>query len=159
MTYCKIKITIRIAFVALFFGSCTNQGQPDIDAPSFLTTLDIHLKSIKERNIEELEPTVAENVTMIGPNGKKFDSKKVFMDFHKNWFAQSDWEWDGNILKTETSDSMGYALIQYQFIKKDTLGSTLFQDHEYLILIFKNSVHGWQLMHDQNTGIQELNKN
>src|SRR5688572_29332655 len=94
---------------------------------------------------------------MIGPDGQKFDTKKVFMEFHKNWFAKSNWEWEGNILATERSDSLGYALIQYQFVQKDTSGNMLFQDHEYLVLIFKNSADGWQLVHDQNTGIKELN--
>lgn len=158
MIYNKIKTILQVAFTALLFASCDQQRSTVSDAPSFLTTLDVHLKAIKEGDIEKLEPTVAENVSMIGPDGKKFDSKKVFMDFHKNWFALSNWEWNGNTLRTETSDSLGYALIQYQFIQKDTLGGILFQDHEYLILIFKNSVDGWRLVHDQNTGIQELNK-
>lgn len=157
MNYHKIKTTIQVAAATFFLVSCGKKDQPDIDTSSFLTVLDVHLKAINTSNIEELEPTVAENVSMIAPDGTKFDTKKVFMDFHKNWFTQSNWEWKGNILTTASSDSMGYALIQYQFVQKDSLGNTLFQDHDYLVLIFKNSVDGWQLVHDQNTGIKELN--
>lgn len=156
MTKNKIKTSLFIALIAIL-GSCTQQVQTNQDASSFLTTLDVHLNALKAGDIDKLEPTVAGKVSMIGPDGKKFDSKKVFMDFHKAWFAQSNWEWKGNILRTETSDSLGYALIQLQFIQKDTVGSILFQDHEFLVLIFKNSAQGWQLVHDQNTGIQELN--
>ncbi len=38
------------------------------------------------------------------------DSKKVFMDFHKNGFQQRNWEWEGDILNTQSSDSLGYTL-------------------------------------------------
>ncbi len=57
--------------------------------------------------------------------------------------------------KNESSDSLGYALIKYKFTQKDTVGNIKFQDNEYLVLIFKNSTQGWQLVHDQNTQIKQ----
>lgn len=154
MTQASTKNTLLIAFVTLLYMACREQAQPVSDPASFLTTLDIHLNAIKTSNLKELEPTIADNVIMIGPDGTKFETKEVFIDFHKKWFARTNWEWKGNILKTEVSDSLGYAFINYHFIQKDTVGDILFEDKEYLALIFKNSVAGWQLVHDQNTRIQ-----
>jgi ketosteroid isomerase-like protein len=126
--------------------------------PSFLSALDTHLKAIQERDIEKFEPTVAENITTIDPFGMKVDGKKAFLDFHRTWFAQSDWERKDSILTTSASDSTGYALIQYQYVQKDKSGNILFQLHAYQVLIFENLDAGWQLVYDQNTGIEELNK-
>jgi len=154
----KIKTIMQAAFAALFFGSCAPQNSKVNNMPSFLSALDAHLKAIKERNIEKFAPTVAENVSTIDPNGVKTDGKKEFLDFHKNWFAQSNWERKDNILTTSVTDSIGYTLIQYQYIQKDKSGNILFQLHAYQVLIFENLHAGWQLVYDQNTGIQELNK-
>lgn len=158
MRYTNIKSISWILFTILLFGACGKQNQTASEKPTFLNTLNTHLNAIQTSNLTELAPTIADNVSMIAPDGKKFDTKKVFMEFHENWFAQTNWEWEGDILRTESSDSLGYALIQYHFTQKDSVGNILFRDHEYLILIFKNSTDGWQLVHDQNTGIQELNK-
>ena len=158
MNYIKLQRTIWPGLVGLILVACINEEQTDNSKESFHTTVNKHLHAITTRNLETLEPTIAENVSMIGPDGTKLDTKTVFMDFHKNWFALDNWEWKGKVLTTESSDSLGYALVQYQFIQKDTTGNTLLQDNEYLVLIFKNSPNGWLLVHDQNTAIKELNK-
>lgn len=157
MTYNKIKTTIHAALVAALLASCTPQS-PKVMEASFIATLNVHLEAIKERNIEKLEPTVADNVSVVIPDGTKTDGKKEFIDFHKSWFALPHWERNVNVLKTEASDSLGYAQIQYEYIQKDTAGNILIRHHDYMVLIFKKSTEGWQLVLDQNTGIDALNK-
>lgn len=122
--------------------------------PTFQDALTAHLQAVQQRNIKALEPTVAENVTVIDPNGTRSDGKKEFMHFHTNWFAQTNWQRNDTILTTSVSDSIGYTLIQYQYIQKDTSGNLEFQLHAYQILIFENSSAGWQLIFDQNTAIK-----
>ena len=134
--------------------SCDSQAKPAKQTRTFENTLAVHLNAIKTSNITDLIPTIAENVAMISPDGNKMDSKEVFVKFHENWFKQKNWEWEGDIVRTESSDSLGYALIKYRFIQKDSVGNIQFQDNEYLVLIFKNSAEGWQLVHDQNTRIK-----
>jgi ketosteroid isomerase-like protein len=155
----KFNAVVTAALVAILFGSCkleNEKSKPNM--PTFLDALNEHLKAIKQRNIKALEPTVAENVTVIDPNGIKSDGKKEFLHFHANWFAQSNWERNDTILTTSVSDSIGYTLIQYQYIQNDTLGNIEIELHAYQILIFENSYAGWQLIFDQNTAIQHLNR-
>jgi len=154
----KIKTILQAVLVLLFFESCTPQNSNMKETPSFLSVLHAHLKAIEEKDLEKFEPTVAENVSTIDPNGIKTDGKKAFLDFHKNWFAQSNWERKDTILTTSVTDSIGYSVIQYQYIQKDESGNILIQIHAYQILIFENLDAGWQLVYDQNTGIQEFNK-
>ncbi len=149
---------INVVFLALLSTwlhiGCDTPVKPNKPIQTFEQTLAIHLHAIKTSNLTELEPTVGESVAMIAPTGSKMDSKAVFMKFHKNWFSQKNWEWDGDIVRTESTDSLGYALIKYKFTQKDSVGNIKFQDNEYLVLIFKNSAQGWQLVHDQNTQIK-----
>jgi hypothetical protein len=152
------KSTMCIILAVLTLISCTTPKPDDREDNSFLTTLDIHLDAIKDGNLEQLEPTVADSVIMISPFGDRMDSKAVFMDFHKNWFTIKNSKWEGEVVRTQRTDSMGYALIQYEYSQQDSLGATLFKSHAYLILIFKNSKAGWQLIHDQNTSIQNQKK-
>lgn len=154
----RIALISRIFFAlfgALLFPGCGRQVKPNKQTQTFEHTLAVHLNAIKTGNLTELQPTVAESVAMIAPTGNKMDSKEVFMNFHKNWFSQKDWQWEGDIIRTESSDSLGYALIKYRYSKKDSVGNIQFQDNEYLVLIFKNSAQGWQLVHDQNTQIKQ----
>lgn len=152
-----ITLTNRI-FLALLgtwlLTSCDRQVKSVKQTQSFEHTLTVHLNAIRTGNLTDLKPTIADSVAMISPDGNKMDSKEVFVKFHENWFSQKDWEWEGDIVRTESSDSLGYALIKYRFIKKDPVGNIQFQDNEYLVLIFKNSAQGWQLVHDQNTRIK-----
>jgi|GEM_PF-1340054 len=156
MTRITIKNMILLALLGTWLlTSFDTQPKTNKQRPTFEHTLAVHLHAIKTGNLTELEPTVGESVAMIAPTGSKMDSKEVFMKFHKNWFSTKDWEWEGDIVRTESSDSLGYALIKYKFTQKDSVGNIRFQDNEYLVLIFKNSARGWQLVHDQNTQIKK----
>ena len=151
----KSIISFSLALLGTWvLTSCDRQTKPAKQTQTFENTLSVHLNAIKSSNLTDLIPTVSENVAMISPDGNKMDSKEVFVKFHENWFKQKNWEWEGDIVRTESSDSLGYALIKYRFIQKDSVGNIQFQDNEYLVLIFKNSAEGWQLVHDQNTRIK-----
>jgi ketosteroid isomerase-like protein len=154
----KLNAIVTAALVAILLGSCKPENEKSKhNMPTFLDALNEHLNAIQQRNIKALEPTVAENVTVIDPNGARSDGKKEFLHFHTNWFAQSNWQRNDTILTTSVSDSIGHTLIQYQYIQNDTAGNIEFQLHAYQILIFKNSDAGWQLIFDQNTAIQQPN--
>jgi ketosteroid isomerase-like protein len=146
--------TVALLIVAIAFcASCGDQGGSSIAEKSFDSTLAIHLNAIKNANLSALEPTVADSVTLISPTGDRMNSKEAFMKLHENWFRQKYWQWEGTFLRTESTDSLGYALIRYTYTQKDSIGNVKFQNKSYLVLIFKNSAKGWQLVHDQNTSI------
>lgn len=132
----------------IFFGFQSNK----INAQkTFNETLNVHLNAIKNSNLIELEPTVSDSLIHISPMGELNQSKAKFMKVHQDWFKRTNWEWDGKILEKNSNESLGYALISYSYIEKDTSGNTLFKIKCYLTLIFKRSEKGWQLVYDQNT--------
>ncbi len=156
----SVKIAKNLMGVFVLFTGLACTGKKPVDDPSqsFNATLDVHLNAIAAGNLQELDPTVSENVVMIGPDGTKYDGKDAFMDLHRNWFALKNWKWDGKILKTESGDSLGYGFVQYKYTENDSLGNVTHESHAYLILVFKNSGSGWQLAHDQNTSLPVASK-
>ena len=125
---------------------------------SFERTLSIHLDAILASDLAALAPTVADSVTLIGPDGSKMTSKESFMKLHENWFKRTNWKWERVEMKTQSTDSLGYALIQYKYSERDSLGAVTFQNQNHLVLIFRNFRQGWQLVHDQNTGIPMIDR-
>lgn len=149
----SMAVVIPILVLSILLISCNNQKVPASTGKSFDETLDIHINAIRNGNLAVLDPTVADSVILISPDGYRMHSKKSFMALHERWFKLKYWEWEGKYVRKVNTDSLGYALIQYKFLQKDSVGTVVFQNENYLMLIFKNSKDGWQLMHDQNTGI------
>jgi ketosteroid isomerase-like protein len=153
-----MKYTPLLFIAIIFLASCRDQSPSAETGKSFDSTLAIHLNAIQSSNLAALEPTVADSVTLISPMGERMTSKESFMTLHENWFKQKYWQWEGTFLRTESTDSLGYALMQYVYTQKDSVGNVKFQNKNYLVLIFKNSPKGWQLVHDQNTPIPDYDQ-
>lgn len=151
----KVKINTFLILIAIasLILSCQKGEKNNLNKHSFEEGLKMHLDAIQNRSFKELEPTIADDVSLIYPDGTSMDSKEKFLEFHKDWFKLKNWQWQGNILKTESSDSLGYGLVQYRYTENDSTGNTVYESNAYLILVFRNSKDGWQLVHDQNTKI------
>jgi hypothetical protein len=95
--------------------------------------------------------TTGEELTMIAPNGFKLDTKRQYIDFHRQWFASKD---DGQ-LKFETirvieSPALAHALIRYRYRFKDNAGNAQ-SSVNWLTLTFTLENGAWRLVFDQNT--------
>jgi ketosteroid isomerase-like protein len=149
----RIRHIPLLMMAIVFLANCSKRTESPTAGKSFDSTLAIHINAIRNSNLAELDPTVADSVILISPMGERLHSKKSFMKLHENWFKKKNWEWEGTFVRTESTDSLGYALIQYSYTEKDSIDNITFRNKNYLVLIFRNSPKGWQLVHDQNTGI------
>jgi ketosteroid isomerase-like protein len=116
-------------------------------------TLEKHLNAVSTKNIDVIEATVADSVTLIYPDGEVLKSKQKFVDFHKDWFKDTAWKMTTEILKAGEGGTLSYGLIKYQYTKLNSDGSVKSQSDAYLLLIFEKQKNGWKLVHDQNTRI------
>ena len=144
-------LPLAVSAIALAAG-CSNKQESASTAQSFDSAVSIHLRAIATANLEALDPTIGDSVTMISPLGDRTTTKTQFMELHKYWFSQTNWTWRPTILEKTHSDSLGYTLLKYRYTEKDSAGN-IRSDDSYLVLIFKNSNAGWKLIHDQNTKI------
>jgi len=119
---------------------------------NFESALDLHLKSIADRNLsafsEFLHPS--QNTIIILPNGDMIDGFENVVDFHREWFEDSDWRMDVKILDTFTIDNVGYALLDVIYHDLDESGKPY--ELKYFLSLLFNKIDGkWILIRDQNT--------
>jgi len=125
-------------------------------APSFRQTLDTHLAAIRDRDLEALVPTLTQgaDLTMIAPNGLKFDTRQQFIDFHRGWFASKDeGRYEGEVVRVVESPAQGVALIRYRYSSRGADGQTQ-ASVAWLTLTFALEGGRWGLVFDQNTAIR-----
>jgi len=118
----------------------------------FENALDLHLKSIADRNIavfsEFLHPS--QNCIIILPSGHMLEGFENIMNFHKEWFEDTDWRMDVKIIDIFATDNIGYALLDVIYHDVDEGGNP----HElnyFLSLLFTKIGNNWVLIRDQNT--------
>jgi ketosteroid isomerase-like protein len=124
-------------------------------APPFRAAVEGHLAAVSARDMNRLLPTLTggNELTMIAPNGYKFDTRQQYVDFHRQWFATKD---DGKlaaeIVRVIESPALGHALIKYRYSSKDNAGRPQAID-SWLTLTFALEDGSWRLVFDQNTVI------
>ncbi|MDQ3997718.1 MAG: nuclear transport factor 2 family protein [Gemmatimonadota bacterium] len=122
-------------------------------APPFRAAVEAHLAAIAARDMEALLPTItgAKELTMIAPNGYKFDTRQQYVDFHRQWFAtKDDGKLDFEIVRLVESPALGHALVRYRYSSKDETGKAR-TIVSWLALTFALEGGGWRLVFDQNT--------
>ncbi len=122
--------------------------------PPFRAAVEAHLTAVARRDMNALLPTLTsgDSLTMIAPDGHKFDTRQQYIDFHRQWFATKD---DGKldvieIARLIESPALGQALIKYRYTSKDQAGQTQ-TIVSWLALTFALEKGGWRLVFDQNT--------
>ena len=122
-------------------------------APPFRAAVEAHLAAISARDMDRLLRTLTggNDLTMIAPNGYKFDTRQQYIDFHRQWFATND---DGKlaaeIVRLIESPALAHALIKYRYSSKDKAGKPQVID-SWLALTFALEDGSWRLVFDQNT--------
>lgn len=117
----------------------------------FKSTLELHLDSMRSKDLNKFMSTVKlEDIILIMPNGTLIRGKEEFIELHKNWFADKDWDLNYKILNTEESIEIAYGLATIDYKDCDAEGNIIKMNY-YLNLIFRKQDGKWLLIHDQNT--------
>lgn len=118
---------------------------------NFKDTLKLHLDAMKTKNFDQFMSTVkVDDVTLIMPNGTLITEKEEFVELHKDWFEDQDWAIEYELLSTEESVDIAYALLNINYKDCDADGNKIEMNY-YLNLIFRKQNEKWLLIHDQNT--------
>jgi ketosteroid isomerase-like protein len=142
-----------VALVTLVGALLAGSASATTPAPSFKAAVQEHLAAISARDMEALLPTLTsgKELTMIAPNGYRFEMRQQYVDFHRQWFAAKD---DGKlvaeIVHLIESPALGHALIKYRYTSKDNAGKPQASD-SWLTLTFALEDGRWRLVFDQNT--------
>jgi ketosteroid isomerase-like protein len=121
--------------------------------PPFRAGVEAHLAAIAARDMDRLLPTLTggNDLTMIAPNGHKFDTRQQYIDFHRQWFATKDeGKLAAEIVRLIESPALAHALIKYRYSFKDNAGQSQVIN-SWLTLTFALEEGSWRLVFDQNT--------
>ncbi len=149
MKYLTTWITVG-SLVGLFAAVSRSSPAPP---PPFRAAVEAHLAAISARDMDRLIPmlTGGNDLTMIAPNGYKFDTRQQYIDFHRQWFATKDeGKLAAEIVRLIESPALGHALIKYRYTSKDKAGEAQVTD-SWLTLTFALAYGSWRLVFDQNT--------
>jgi ketosteroid isomerase-like protein len=90
---------------------------------------------------------------MIAPDGYKWDSKRQYIDFHRQWFASNDGgKFEFEVVRVVESTALAHALIRYRYSSRDKAGNSQVRV-SWLALTFALESGSWRLLFDQNTRI------
>jgi ketosteroid isomerase-like protein len=137
-------------------AGCATTRSSSAPAPPFRAAVEAHLAAVAARDMEALLPTLTRgnNLTMIAPNGYKFDTRQQYVDFHRQWFATKDeGKFDFDIVRVIETPALGHGLIRYRYASKDDAGTTR-TTVSWLALTFGLEDGRWRLVFDQNTLIE-----
>ena len=118
----------------------------------FRATLQTHLDAITNRDLEALEPTVADSMVLIFPSGSIRRGKEAFMDFHQGWFADPNWRQPYTVTDvTIEGCNTAWALVDYRYQTLDDDGNVVSESHNMFSLTWTFKKGRWQAIADQNT--------
>jgi ketosteroid isomerase-like protein len=144
----RLVVYVSAGFLALIaLQACRTS------APPFRPAVEAHLAAIAARDMDALLPTLTkgEDLTMLMPDGQKFDTRQEYIDFHRQWFGVQN---DGKFEVVEysrfiESPELSQVLLRYRYSYKDAAGEQVMEN--WLTLTFALEDGVWRLVFDQNT--------
>lgn len=150
------RFTVYFAAGSLVLALLQACGSSSPPPPPFRAAVEAHIAAVSARDMEALLPTLTngENLTMIAPDGRKFDTRQQYIDFHRQWFAMQD---EGKLELIEfvrfvESPGLGHVFLKYRYSFKDPAGATQSMVN-WLALTFALEEGSWRLVFDQNTPV------
>lgn len=126
----KINAYIVIVSLGMFLMACNNKSNSEkneemvevnaaekVDVSNekeFTQVMQKHLEAVTNRDLKSLGETMAPNgqMQLILPKTEIIDGVDGFMDYHKEWFADSTWTFETKILNSKIGQDMGMAITE-----------------------------------------------
>jgi ketosteroid isomerase-like protein len=123
--------------------------------PSLRATAQAHLTAIEARDLDALLATVTshEKLTLLFPDGSEFATRKQYVDFHEQWFADRAWHFHGEVVDVIETAQLGHVLARYTYESPGKDGKVEAKN-TWLALTFAKEDGRWRLVFDQNTRIE-----
>lgn len=120
---------------------------------SFTAIHQQHVEAIVGRDLEAYKATLGDydGKMMILPDGSVWDSTNDVIEGHIEWFADTSWTFDHELVHTQESDGYGLAVHEVRVNRPEKPGKPFL-----LTMVFAPDDGGcWKLVHDQNTPLPE----
>jgi Domain of unknown function (DUF4440) len=143
-----------LTFAIVLIAAPAALASPDFSSDGDLTlALLVHVRAVQTRDLAALERTITESeeLDLILPNGKRTTTRKAYVDFHREWFKETNWTWTLQPVATIRAADMAIITARTHYEEKN--GAETTSSETWLSLTFRREKDGWRLVHDQNTRI------
>lgn len=149
-------LRLRALVVAGFFAvlGAASAASPSVD-DALRRTLDAHLAAIDARDLDALLRTVTAGpqLTLILPDGRRLTTREEYRRLHVDWFKETDWRMQFEVVQTQVHGDAGVALVKYRSQTRQPDGGYATRREAWLSLVFAKQAGEWRLVFDQNTVI------
>ena len=113
---------------------------------SFRETLQAHLDAIRNRDLEALAATVADDaLVLITSEGRLMRTAREFLDAHRAWFQVDNWTLEAAFEDIRETPGMAVAVLRLLYREPGVSQASL------LTLVFEKRADRWLMVLDQNT--------
>ncbi len=127
------------------------------DSLNFLTALNMHLDAVKNKDFEALKrtmPAPEEAFHLILPNGAMMTKSGDFLNAHEEWFQDTTWTMETQILYTSNGPDYGIALVEATNREPERNGKPYF--HKMAISYGLKKVNdNWLVIHDHASTLEK----
>lgn len=114
--------------------------------------IDHHLETIYARDLDGYAATLHDDVVLVLPTGATFVGKAAVVDFHREFFADTDWTQILAEKARTVGEHTASALFEADYTDVDPSGAPIHR--RYLVgLVFTRVDEEWLLLHDQCTPV------
>ncbi|MDE1153363.1 MAG: DUF4440 domain-containing protein [Micavibrio sp.] len=119
--------------------------------PDFDLALQKHLAAIENRDLAAFSKGITQNPVLytIVQNGHAFKTPAEIIAIHADWFNDSNWAWNGDVIHKVVGSDMAFAVLKYTY--RASAGGTAFET--WLTYVFAIEDGAWKIIHDQNTAL------
>ena len=116
-------------------------------------TFAAHAAAVQARDMPALERTLTtgEKLTLILPNGTRTETRKEYLDFHREFFGSPTWSIRFDIMSEMTGPD--FAVITTRSFYSDTDNGQPVRTSSWVTFTFRRENGEWRLIHDQNTRV------
>ncbi|MFI6522667.1 YybH family protein [Spirillospora sp. NPDC050679] len=112
-----------------------------------------HLTAIGKRDLTAYSATLRDEVEVILPNGSRLSGRRGVEDFHREFFADTEWTQDVTELSLRVTG--GTAVAVYEADYRGSAEGRPVRKRFLLTLVFVDDGSGWALLHDQCTPLPD----
>lgn len=122
----------------------------------FIGTLKKHLNAVAQKDLVVLKSTMSPEGKMhlILPKTEIISSVDSFMNFHKEWFKDTSWTFETEILHTDIGEKLGIAITEIMYREPDRNGKPYF--NRMIVTYGLEKIDGtWYIIKDHASSIEK----
>ncbi|HLT49047.1 MAG TPA: nuclear transport factor 2 family protein [Aequorivita sp.] len=168
----KISTYLALVSLGMFLIACNNKSTSDkseemvevnateksdvSNEKEFTQVMQKHLDAVSNRDLKSLGETMDPNgqMQLILPKTEIINGVEGFMDYHKEWFADSTWTFETKILNTAIGQDMGMAITEIVYREPERKPEPYF--NRMIVSYDLKKIEGkWYIIKDHASSIEK----